>query len=103
VNVQVKGIDVQFGNEPRIFVEDCRTAQAFASLLDIAEENEPLFKLSQAEEDPPIQGEDHTAARGFAKKILALSRIPEEISRRKHTGSPLVVSTFLHQQSSRRS
>ncbi|KUL88823.1 hypothetical protein ZTR_03472 [Talaromyces verruculosus] len=77
VSVQIKGVSVQFGDEPRIFVEESKPLQAFASMLDVAEVSEPLFKLSQVEEDPPIQSEDRVAARGFARRILTLSGVSE--------------------------
>jgi hypothetical protein len=76
VNVRVKGTDVNIGDDPLVFVESCRPTQAFASLLDAAGENEILFKLSQAE-DPPIECENRTPARGFARKIMALSGVHE--------------------------
>lgn len=77
VSVEIKGVSVQFGDEPRIFVEESKPLQAFASVLDVAEVSEPLFKLSQVEEDPPIQSEDRVAARGFARRILTISGVPE--------------------------
>lgn len=78
VNVQINGVGMQFGDNPRIFLENCQPFEASATLLDAAGENEPLFKLSQVEEDPPIQGEDRTTARGFIRRILMLSGVSEK-------------------------
>lgn len=73
VNVRVSGVDVNFGDDPQIFVEYCGPLQVFASVLDATGENEACFKLSQVEEDPPIQCENRTTARGFARKVMTLS------------------------------
>jgi hypothetical protein len=77
VSVEISGSTVVFGGNPRIFVEDCGVYPASATVLDALEEHEPLFQLSQAEEDPVLEGEDRALARGFLKQALRRSGVSE--------------------------
>ncbi|KAL3447848.1 hypothetical protein BJX65DRAFT_317968 [Aspergillus insuetus] len=77
VSVEIGGSTVVFGDNPRIFVEDCGIYPASATVLDALEEHEPLFQLSQAEEDPVLEGEDRALARGFLKQALRRSGVSE--------------------------
>jgi hypothetical protein len=77
VSVEIGGgLTVVFGGDnPRIFVEDCGVYSASATVLDALEEHEPLFQLSQAEEEPVLEGQDRAFARGFLKQALSRSSV----------------------------
>jgi hypothetical protein len=77
VRVDIGGSTVIFGDNPRIFVEDCGVYSASATVLDALEEHEPLFQLSQTEEDPVLEGEGRVLARGSLKQALRRSGVSE--------------------------
>ncbi|KAL4961976.1 uncharacterized protein BDV14DRAFT_210818 [Aspergillus stella-maris] len=79
VNFDIDGVHVAFGEEPRVFVQDCGASGSSpsASLLDAIEQHKPLFQLEQVEEDPVLEAEDRTAARGFLRRVLSCSGVPQ--------------------------
>ncbi|KAL4955229.1 hypothetical protein BDW69DRAFT_204714 [Aspergillus filifer] len=72
----ILGISV---DEPRVFVQDCGESGSSpsVSLLDAVEQREPLSQLRQVEEDPVLEAEDRTAARGFLRRVLSRSGAPQ--------------------------
>ena len=75
VNVRLsKGGDIRFGQGfSNVYLEECKPKQAGASLLDAADQHEPLFSLSTSDEDPFIGFEDRADAYGYGIKILKLA------------------------------
>lgn len=72
VNVRLsKGGNIRFGQGlSNVYLEECKPKQAGASLLDAADQHEPLFSLSTSDDDPSIWFEDRADAYGYGIKIL---------------------------------
>ena len=79
VTVDVRGLEICFGEGPSsVFIEDCDSEQAGASLMDPADRNEPLFKLSQDGLYPDVSSERRAEAFGFGRQVLKKARLRED-------------------------
>ena len=56
-----------------VLIEESTSVQAGASLLDAADQNEPLFSLSRTEEDPLLDFEARAEAFGYGMVVLKQS------------------------------
>ncbi|KAI4123400.1 MAG: hypothetical protein LQ347_006175, partial [Umbilicaria vellea] len=71
VTVRLDGVDTYFGQGmTNVLVENCMCAQAGASLLDAADQNEPLFSLSETEDDHRLDFEARADAFGYGSDVL---------------------------------
>ena len=71
VTVRSQNVDVHFGNEPgNVTVEDCAAEDVSATMLDLADPHEPLFRLHSDEDDPSICHEHRFHALGFGRSVL---------------------------------
>jgi hypothetical protein len=62
---------ILFGKEPcHIDVVECEVSRECATLLERLEPDEPLFRFTRSESDPPTVNEYRLEAKGFAKKAL---------------------------------
>ncbi|KAA6409248.1 MAG: hypothetical protein FRX48_06801 [Lasallia pustulata] len=74
VTVRLDGVDTWFGQGmSNVLIEKSTSKEAGASLLDAADQNEPLFSLSRTEEDPLLDFEARAEAFGFGMVILKQS------------------------------
>lgn len=75
VTVRVEGTDIDFGQMPcNILVEQSERDDTGVTLLNPADSNAALFKLSLAEEDPETSLETRLEAFGYGSKILKRSK-----------------------------
>lgn len=74
VTVRLDGVDTWFGQGmSNVLIEESTSKEAGASLLDAANQNEPLFSLSRTEEDPLLDFEARAEAFGYGMVILKQS------------------------------
>ena len=80
VIVRIHGVETYFGDEPRnIVIEDGTAAQTVsATLMDVADQHEPLFTLANHQNDPIISHEHRVEAFGFGRKILMKTNAAED-------------------------
>lgn len=84
VVVRIQEVEIHFGDEPRsLVIEDRTTAQGVnATLLDAADQHEPLFTLASHQNDPILSHEHRVEAFGFGLKVLAQANAQDEEKRR---------------------
>ena len=71
VKVNLSGTSINFGTEPsNILIEEASLKDVTASLMDPAEQHEPLFMLTRADEDLWIAHDNRAEAYGFGQLVL---------------------------------
>ena len=71
VKVNLSGTSINFGTEPsNILIEEASLKDVTASLMDPAEQHEPLFMLTKADEDLWIAHDNRAEAYGFGQLVL---------------------------------
>ena len=71
VEVVLRGTSIFFGKEPsNILIEEASPKDVGASLMDPAEQHEPLFTLANAGDNPEIGYENRVEAYGFGQSVL---------------------------------
>ena len=71
VEVVLRGTSIVFGKEPsNILIEEASPKDVGASLMDPAEQHEPLFTLANAGDNPEIGYENRVEAYGFGQVVL---------------------------------
>ena len=79
VEVNISGTSIFFGNKPsNILIQETRLKDVGASLMDPAEQHEPLFTLVKAIDDPEIGYERRAEAYGFGRLVLKAAGLTEE-------------------------
>ena len=78
VEVDLSGTSIFFGKEPRnILIQETGLKDVGASLMDPAEQHEPLFTLVSAIDDPAIGYENRAEAYGFGRLVLKAAGLSE--------------------------
>ena len=71
VKVDLRGTSTCFGKEPsNVLIEVGSSRDVGASLMDPAEQHEPLFRLAKADDDPEIAYQNRAEAYGFGQLVL---------------------------------
>ena len=71
VKVNLSGTSICFGKEPsNITIEEAGNKDVGASLMDPADQHEPLFTLANADDSPEIGYENRAEAYGFGQIVL---------------------------------
>ena len=82
VKVNLSGTSICFGEEPsNIFIEDASPEDVGASLMDPADQHEPLFTLVNAGKNLEIGYESRAEAHGFGQNVLKVAKLTEEEER----------------------
>ena len=82
VKVNLRGTSICFGEEPsNIFIEDASPEDVGASLMDPADQHEPLFTLVNAGNTLEIGYESRAEAYGFGQNVLNVAKLTEEEER----------------------
>ena len=82
VKVNLGGTSICFGIEPsNILIEDASPKDVGASLMDPADQHEPLFTLINANHNLEIGYESRAEAYGFGQRVLKVARLTEEEER----------------------
>ena len=78
IRVCLENCEIAFGRgRPVITLEAVSNRQETAILYDAKENHKPLFTLSPAQEDPPIESESRLDAYGFGRKYLESFNLEE--------------------------
>ena len=79
VIVSLRGSEITFGKgTSNILVEESDSAHAGASLMDPADQHEPLFTLASDESNPTLYYENRAEAYGFGMTALKHAKVPED-------------------------
>ncbi len=82
VKVNLSGTSICFGKEPsNILIEDASPEDVGASLMNPANQHEPLFTLVNAGNNLEIGYESRAEAYGFGQNVLKAARLTEEQER----------------------
>ena len=88
VKVSLKGTSTCFGKEPsNILIEDASPKDVGASLINPADQHEPLFTLANVDHNPETGYERRAEAYGFGQNVLKVARLTEEESDIVRSGS----------------
>jgi len=82
VTVTVQGAEICFGNGPaNVLIEESDSQHAGASLMDPVCPNEPLFNLTNDDNNPDLSHESRAEAFGYGLRILKHARLPEDTTK----------------------
>ena len=78
VSVSLQGSEITFGKgTTNVLVEESKIAHAGASLMDPADQYEPLFTLASDESNPTVHSENRAEAYGFGMTALKYTKVPD--------------------------